>query len=221
MSGSILLVEDNEQILLGNSSMLKWSGYETMVARNLGEARELLKESAPDAIVLDILLPDGSGLDFMREVRRHSNTPILLLTGLKTPEDRVRGLREGGDDYLIKPYDFEELLARIEALLRRAGIVPDMLTKGAIKIDLTSRRAFTFDCDMLLKPKAFDVLLYLFRNEGTYTSAETLYKKVWGQDMGRDDNAVKFQVSSLRKKLEGSGYTINTQRGEGYSLENE
>ena len=219
MNGLILLVEDNEQILSGNARMLKWNGYDVITALNLREARERMAETKPDAIVLDIMLPDGSGLDFMREIRRDSDIPVLLLTGLKTPEDVVRGLTEGGDDYLTKPYDFDVLLARIAALLRRAGRIPDTLTKGSIKVDVTSRRAFLSDRDLLLKPKEFDVLLYLVRNEGAYITAETLYGKIWGQEMGGDNNAVKFQVSNLRKKLKDSGYTITTQRGEGYCFE--
>jgi DNA-binding response OmpR family regulator len=185
----------------------------------LREARERMGTAEPDAIVLDIMLPDGSGLDFMRALRQESNIPILLLTGLTTPEDVVRGLTEGGDDYLTKPYDFDILLARIQALLRRAGQLPDTLTKGSVKIDITSHRAFLFGRDLLLKPKEFDVLLYLARHEGTHVSAAALYEKVWGQEMGDSDSAVKFQVSSLRKKLEDSGYTVVSSRGEGYCFE--
>jgi DNA-binding response OmpR family regulator len=221
MSGLILLVEDNEQILRGNERMLKWSGYDVMTALTLREARERMASASPSAIVLDIMLPDGSGLDFMRELRQESSIPILILTGLTAPEDVVRGLADGGDDYLAKPYDFDVLLARIAALLRRAGRVPDTLAKGSIKIDITSRKAFLRGRDLLLKPKEFDVLLYLARNEGAYVAPETLYRKVWGQEMGGDDNAVKFQVSSLRKKLEGSGCAIASQRGEGYCFEKE
>ena len=218
MSASILLVEDNEQILRGNSRMLKWSGYKVKNARNLSEARECLKESTPDAIVLDILLPDGSGLDFMRELRQESNIPILLLTGLKTPEDRVRGLREGGDDYLIKPYDFEELLARIEALLRRAGCVPDVLQKGSLKLNIISGQAFYEKEDLLLTKKEFALLLQFAQNERKTISAECLYKKAWEQPLTGNKNALQAAVSKLRIKIEPYGYEIMTERDQGYSF---
>ena len=216
MNGLILLVEDNEQILRGNRRMLKWSGYETIVARNLGEARERMKESAPDAIVLDIMLPDGSGLDFMRELRLHSNIPILLLTGLKTPEDNVRGLREGGDDYLIKPYDFEELLARIEALLRRAVRVPDVLQRGALKLNIISGQAFYGKDDLLLTKKEFALLLQFAQNERKIISAASLYEKAWEQPLSGNRNALQAAVSKLRIKVEPYGYEILTEREQGY-----
>ena len=218
MNGSILLVEDNEQILKGNRRMLKRSGYETMIARNLGEARERIKEAAPDAIVLDIMLPDGSGLDFMRELRQYSNIPILLLTGLKTPEDKVRGLREGGDDYLIKPYDFDELLARVEALLRRAGRVPDVLQKGALKLNIISGQAFHGKEDLLLAKKEFALLLQFAQNERKTISAECLYEKAWEQPLAGNRNALQAAISKLRLKIEPYGYEILMEREHGYTF---
>jgi DNA-binding response OmpR family regulator len=198
--------------------MLKWSGYDTVIARNLAEARERMKESAPDAIVLDIMLPDSSGLDFMRELRQDSNIPILLLTGLKTPEDRVRGLREGGDDYLIKPYDFEELLARIEALLRRAGRVPDVFQKGSLKLDIFSGQAFFGDEDLHLTKKEFALLLLFAQNERKTISAECLYEKAWKQPLAGNKNALQAAVSKLRVKIESYGYEILTEREQGYTF---
>lgn len=219
MKGLILLVEDNEQILSGNKRMLEWSGYDIMTALTLREAREKMADQKTDVIVLDIMLPDGSGLDFMRELRRDSDIPILLLTGLSTSEDKVRGLREGGDDYLTKPYDFEELLARIEALLRRAGRVPDVLHKNSLKLDVVSGQAFCGDEDLLLTKKEFAVLLLLVQNEGKIVSAEYLYEKAWNQPMSGDKNAVQTAVSKLRKKIEPSGYEITTERGQGYKYQ--
>ena len=170
MSSVILLGEDNEQILCGNERMLKRRGYVVAAALTLAEAKTRIEERMPDAIVLDIMLPDGSGLDFMRELRRGSNVPILLLTGLTTPEDVVRGLSDGGDDYLAKPYDFGILLARIEALLRRAGQVPNTLTKGALRLDIIAGRAFIDGDDLLLSPKEFALLLLMVQNEGRLLS---------------------------------------------------
>lgn len=227
MSGLILLVEDNEQILRGNERMLKRRGYHVLTAMTLGEAWERLSASASggkhsvDAIVLDIMLPDGSGLDFMRELRLKSNIPILLLTGLTTPEDVVRGLSDGGDDYLTKPYDFAVLLARVKALLRRAGRLPDVMTKGALKLDIVSGQALLNDCDLLLTQKDFALLLIFIQNEDKVMSAEYLYEKVWKSPLGDDTQALKSAISRLRKKLTGSGYTIVPQRYEGYAFEQE
>jgi len=217
----VLLVEDNGQILHGNERMLRRRGYDVATALTLHEARERLREAVPDAIVLDIMLPDGSGLDFMREIRQESNTPILFLTGLTAPDDIVRGLSEGGDDYLTKPYDFGVLLARLEALLRRAGRFPDTVQKGPLKLDVLSGRALLRDEDLLLTRKDFALLLLFTQNEGKAMCAEYLYEKLWKTPMGGDTQAVKSAVSRLRKKLAGSGYSIPVRRGEGYLFEQE
>ena len=221
MSDLILLVEDNEQILYGNKRMLKRRGYDVMTALTLHEAREHMEASKPDVIVLDIMLPDGSGLDFMREFRKTSNTPILLLTGLTTPEDIVRGLTDGGDDYLTKPYDFEVLLARIAALLRRAERLPEMLTKGALTLDIVSGQAHCNGENLLLTQKDFALLILFVQNEEKTMSVEYLYEKVWKSPLNGDTQAIKSAVSRLRKKLDGSGYTISSIRGEGYLFERE
>jgi DNA-binding response OmpR family regulator len=219
MNGLILLVEDNKQILSGNARMLKWNSYEVVTALTLREARERISEKTPDAIVLDIMLPDGNGLDFMREYRQNSNIPILLLTGLNTPKDKVRGLTEGGDDYLTKPYDFEELLARIQALLRRAGRVPDVVHKGLFKLDIASSQAFLDGKDLLLSQKEFSLLLFLVQHEGETIKAGLLYEKIWGASMSGDKNAVQVTISKLRKKIEPTGYDINMIRSQGYIFE--
>ena len=221
MSGLILLVEGNEQILRGNERMLKRRGYDVTTAMTLREARDWVRETRLDAIVLDIMLPDGSGLDFMREIRQTSNVPILLLTGLTTPEDIVRGLREGGDDYITKPYDFPVLLARIEAMLRRAGRMPESLTKGSLKLDVVSGQVFCGGENLLLTQKDFALLLLFMQNEDKAITAAYLYEKVWKAPLSEDKQAIKSAISRLRKKLTGSGYMISTQRNEGYVFERE
>jgi len=228
---TILLVEDNEQILLGNERMLKRRGYTVATALTLAEARTRIEEQMPDAIVLNIMLPDGSGLDFLRELRNEngewkmkksqlsilnsplSNIPILLLTGLTTPEDVIRGLSEGGDDYLAKPYDFGVLLARIEALLRRAGQFPKTLTKGALRLDIIASRAFLGGSDMLLSPKEFALLLLMVQNEGSPLSAASLYEAIWKLPLAPDTGVIRTAVSRLRQKL-GSGFSIENDKQE-------
>lgn len=217
----ILLVEDNEQIMRGNERMLTRRGYEVSSALTLGEARGALRMQTPDLFVLDIMLPDGSGLDFMAELRRHSQTPVLLLTGLTTPEDIVRGLSQGGDDYLAKPYDFGVLLARVEALLRRAENVPDKLVRGSLCLDVAADVA-TFDGkDLLLTQKEFVLLLIFVQNEERFISAEYLYEKAWKTPLSGDNQALKKTIHRLREKIAGSGWRIEWSRGEGYSFEKE
>jgi len=224
MKGFVLLVEDNVQIMNGNVRMLKRQGYETAAALTLTEARASVEKRMPDVIVLDIMLPDGSGLDFMRELRRTSDVPILLLTGLTTPADIIRGLNDGGDDYLAKPYDFGVLLARIEALLRRAaqaGKLTNMLMLGNLTLDIISGAAFIDGAPVLLSRIEFSLLLLFARNEGKTIDAEYIYETVWKQPMIGDKRTLQKRVSDLRVKLADGkcGYTINSIYGKGYCFE--
>ena len=220
---AILLVEDNEEIMYGNKRMFELEGYDTVTALTLAGAREAIGESRPGAIVLDIMLPDGSGLDFMRELRESGNSgiPVLLLTGLAAKEDIIRGLKAGGDDYLTKPYDFSELLARIEALLRRAGRVPEVIAKGRLTLDVTAGVAALDGTDLLLNKKEFALLLIFAQNEGRFISSEYLYEKVWNAPMANSGNALNMTMSRLRSKLRGSGWDINWSKGEGHCFEKE
>jgi len=218
MNRRILLVEDNKEIMQGNRRLFELEGCEAACAPTLCEARAMINARRPDAIVLDVMLPDGSGLDFMRELRESENAgiPILLLTGLAAKEDILRGLKSGGDDYLTKPYDFDELLARVEALLRRAARVPEVITKGRLSLDVTAGAANLDGRDLLLTQKEFALLLIFVQNEGRRIAGEYLYEKVWKAPCANDDSALKNAVYKLRKKLAGSGHAIISKRGEGY-----
>ncbi|NLK36595.1 MAG: response regulator transcription factor [Epulopiscium sp.] len=217
----ILLVDDNEQIMRGNERMLVRRGYDVTSASTLTEARNAIQEQMPDLFVLDIMLPDGSGLDFIAELRGHSQVPVLLLTGLTTPEDVVRGLTAGGDDYLAKPYDFGVLLARVEALLRRAENIPEKIVRGQFVFDITADVATLDGVDLLLSQKEFSLLLFFVQNEERYISADYLYEKVWKQAMGGNSNTLKTTINRLREKIKSSSYQITWSRGEGYCFEKE
>ena len=216
----ILLIGDNEQIMNGNRRLLVRQGYETAAALTLAEARALVGPRRPDAIILDIMLPDGSGLDFMRELRANENygIPILLLTGLTTKEDIVRGLTVGGDDYLTKPYDFSELLARVEALLRRTARVPETVVKDRLALDITAGVATCDGADLFLTQKEFALLLIFISNQGRCMDTEYLYEKVWKAPMAGDSQALKKTIMRLRSKIKDSGWRIEWSRGEGYSF---
>jgi len=215
-NGYLLLVEDEVKIQANNKRILERRGYSIRQAYNLAEARAIIAECPPRAIVLDIQLPDGNGVDFLRELRKTSNVPVLMLTAMGTPEDIVKGLQAGGDDYLPKPYDLNIFLVRVETVMRRASLIPDRLTFGAITIDTASDTAFLNGEDMGLQTKEFSLLQYLVQHPDQRMSADFLYEKVWGQKMNKDDTALKNAVSRLRKKLAESGYTILSERGEGY-----
>ncbi len=214
----ILLVEDNEKILKGNMRLLMWEGYTVDTATTILEAEKRIKENFPDVIILDIMLPDGSGIDFMKKLRDSylSNVSILLLTGLGTQEDIVRGLSKGGDDYMTKPYDFSVLLARIEALLRRCARVPEFLEEGALRLDIAADVASLDGVDLLLTQKEFLTLLILMQNMRRYVNSAYLYEKVWKMPYESNSNALKSTIKRLRMKLEGSDYLIEWSRDKGY-----
>jgi DNA-binding response OmpR family regulator len=216
----ILLVEDDSDIQAVNREMLELRGYGVRAAMNLAEAREKLEDGKPDAIVLDIMLPDGSGLDFLKELRENSDVPVLLLTALGDSGDVVRGIRAGGDDYLPKPYDYDVFAARIEALLRRSSRSREanIVTKGPLTLDVVAGQALLSGEDLQLSQKEFAALLLLAQNEGKVLSAEFLYETIWKTAMGGDNRAIQQTVSRLRKKIEHAGFSIRTLRGEGYTF---
>ena len=219
----VLLVEDNEKILYGNKRMLEWSGYSIDTALTLAQARQKLAARRPDCIVLDIMLPDGSGLDFMKELRQSANAgiPVLLLTGLNAQADILRGLKDGGDDYLTKPYDMPILLARLEALLRRSERVPERVGMERFTLDVSAGVATLDGVDLLLTQKEFALLLIFVQHPSRYIDGKYLYEKVWGQPMANDTNALKSTIKRLRDKTKDSGWRITWSRGEGYCFERE
>ena len=220
-SGYLLLVEDEPLVQINNKKILQRRGYLLKQAFSLEEARVIIAEDAPRAIVLDIMLPDGSGLDFLAELRQSSNVPVLMLTAMGTSQDIIRGLEAGGDDYLTKPYDLAVFLMRVEALLRRSSLVPDALEMGTLKLDPASGKAYIGGEDLFLPQKEYALLQQFVQYPEKIISAEYLYEKVWGQEMLDDDKSLKVAISKLRTKLAGSGYTITASRGEGYYLERE
>jgi DNA-binding response OmpR family regulator len=219
---TLLVVEDELDILKNHCDFLEKHGYAVLSAENLAQARGHLSGAMPDAIVLDIMLPDGNGLDLLTELRAAgSKIPIIMLTAWGKPRDVSRGLRLGANDYLSKPFEYEVLLARVEAMFRNVETVPGVITKGSLTLKVRSARANIRGEDLRLKPKEFALLLELVENEGRVVSAERLYETVWEAPMAGDNRTLKKHISILRKHLknEGSGYTVSAIYGEGYRFE--
>lgn len=221
----ILLVEDNKHLNKINSRALCLAGYRVLTALTLKEAREHLAGTEPDAIILDILLPDGNGVDFCREIREYTAAPILFLTSVSGVEQALAGIRAGGDDYLNKPFHIELLLARIEAFWRRDAIrqrvkPADTFTYGPLSLNMAANAASLNGEDMLLTVKEFALLLLLVQNAGKTLSKETIYEKVWGMPMNEDSQALYTVVSRLKKKLEPAGTYLRLAavRPAGYRL---
>lgn len=216
----ILLVEDNRNVLHLNRSVLVRQGFEICCAENLKQAREVLS-THPDLslAVLDIILPDGSGLEFAAEIKQLLNCPVLMLTSKRSTEEIVAGLTSAADDYMTKPYRIEELIGRIQALLQKQRATDEKsVVCGPLLLDLPASRAYLHENDLLLSPREFAVLLYLIRHEGDYVSADMLYEAAWKLPVEGSNGTVKTTVSRLRHKIEGSGCLIESGRGSGYRL---
>jgi len=218
-NGYLLLVEDEPTVQEYNKRILERRGYAIRQAYLLGEAWEIIKEEMPRAIVLDIHMPDGNGLDFLRELRETSTIPVLMLTAMGTPQDIVSGLKAGSSDYIAKPYDVEVFTARLETMLRQASLIPETLVAGSLKLDTVSWTAYHNGRDMLLTKKEYALLQLFVQNPDKTLSPEYLYEKVWRQNMADDENSIKIAISKLRKKLGDSEHTIATIWGMGYRLE--
>lgn len=221
MEHKVLLVEENEQLNLANRRMLEIYGYTVLTATTAEAAREVIRQENPDLLILDILLPGMSGLEFCQELRQHSDVPILFLSGLGETEDIVKGLEAGGDAYLAKPYDYDVLLAKIKALLRRAHHeqAPGIKSIGPYTFNHSSLQVFKDGVDMMLVPKEFGLFRILAENVNHYISPETLYREVWGREANGDIRTIYPHFSRLRHKLKlPEGMEIQQKRGVGYRL---
>lgn len=218
----ILLVEDDETISKHLSRGLREEGFVVDVCARGADAERQAVAVGYDVIVLDWMLPDVDGLSVLRTLReRGMRTPVLMLTARNTVSERVHGLRSGADDYLGKPFDFDELLARIDALARRAQGQLDTMACGPLVLD-GARRALRADGQELsLTPREFALALELFRHNGDVLSRYQLLNRVWGADFDGDPNVLDVYVGYLRKKIErlvGATVHVKAVRGVGFRL---
>jgi DNA-binding response OmpR family regulator len=224
----ILLVEDDDVLRDVVLKSLLAAGHRVDVATRLDDARHLWRVQPFDAVLLDLNLPDGSGLTALREARsRGDRTPVMVLTARDRTEERIAGLDAGADDYLGKPFDLAEVEARLRALVRRAQGTDDWSGIGQLMLDRKSRRVFVGPVwgdegqrqPLDLPAREFEVLWELMTPPGRVVSKRELSDKLSSFDEALGDNALEAFISRLRKKLGGSGATIRTLRGLGYLLE--
>ena len=218
----ILLIEDDGKAARLLSKGLAEEGFVVDVARSAQEADEAVTATEHDLIILDWLLPDKDGLTVCRELReRRVSTPILMLTARDAVKDRVTGLNAGADDYLTKPFVFDELIARVHALLRRSELTrPVVITVSDLALDPLSHRVTRAGVPIGLTPKEYAILESLMRQAGVVVSRSRLAERVWADEAEVDDNLVDVHVSRLRRKIDAPGMValIHTVRGRGYLL---
>lgn len=219
----ILVVEDERRLAQVVRKVLEEEGHTVDVATDGEEGLAMAMDSSHDVIVLDILLPGIDGFEVCRRLRAgRVDTPVLLLTALDAVEDRVRGLDAGADDYLPKPFAFQELLARLRALGRRRVQArdPDQLQTANLVLDLRRRRAVRDGRTIDLSPKEFALLEFLMRNQGRVVTRTQILDHVWGYDYSPDSNLVDVYVTYLRRKIDRAHQRklIRTVRGAGYAV---
>ena len=220
----LLVVDDDRGLRDVLRRALTLSGYEVVLAENGADALSEVTTAIPDAVVLDVGLPDIDGLEVCRLLRREGNrVPVLMLTARDAVSDRIDGLDAGADDYLVKPFDIDELKARLRALLRRAGSEGDAdggLSFGELKLDPSRHGVVVSGTFVELTRTEYQLLELLMLNPRRVLPHSLIYDRVWGYDFGPTSNALRVYVGYLRRKLEdaGSRPLIHTVRGVGYAL---
>ncbi len=218
---NILVVEDEKGVAGFIKKGLEEEGYVIDLAMNGEDGLSLVSGNLYDLVILDVMLPGMSGFELCRKIRQMDiHSPVLMLTARDSVGDKVAGLDSGADDYLTKPFSFEEFLARVRALLRRK---PDQLTELAyedMRVETITHRVFIGGNEVVLRPKEYALLIYLLRNRGRAVSRQSLLADVWGYDFDPSTNVVDVHVKSLREKLGRYSKThfIRSVRGVGYEI---
>lgn len=218
---NILVIEDEKKVSAFIQQGLKEVGYEVETAESPGIARELIRSKKFDLLILDVMLPEMSGMEFAKELRANGhNGFILMLTALSTTKDKIQGLDSGADDYLAKPFEFDELLARVRALIRRKSDDKAQLRNGDLIMDLISRNVTRDGIRIDLTTKEFSLLEFLMRNQEKVMDRSAIARQVWGADFDPDSNVIDVYINHLRKKID-SPYPkkiLKTVVGQGYVL---
>jgi len=217
----ILVVDDDEKIAAAIRRALIFEGYEVDTANDGVAALRRMRDQAPDLVILDVMMPEMDGMEVCRRIRAEGPTPVLMLTAKDATEDRVLGLDSGADDYVVKPFSYDELHARVRALLRRSGPQQQQVLRyGDLSLNIATREVRRGERDIDLTVKEFELLTYFMRNPRQVLSRSKILDAVWGYDFGAASNAVDVYVGYLRKKLEAGREPrlIQTVVGVGYAL---
>ena len=219
----VLIVEDEQSISNFISMILTANGFDTIIVRTGEEALTMIASHCPDMIVLDLGLPDMDGMEVLKSVRKWSNLPVVVVSARNHEHDKVEALDYGADDYLVKPYAFAELNARVEALARRreTGGVQTVLKVGDLEMNLIGRTVHRGTTEIDLQPREFQLLEFLMRHAGQSVTRTMLLEKVWEYHFDPQTNVIDVHISRLRSKID-KGFAkamLQTVRGAGYRLE--
>lgn len=221
--GKVLIVDDDENISEVIKMYLESAGYATKVSYDGKSAEEAFSEYKPDLVLLDIMLPYIDGIDVLKWIRKEYATPVIMLTAKGETFDKVLGLELGADDYIVKPFEPKELVARVKAVLRRTnmdGECKEVLNFDDLTIDVNSYNVIYRNEEIKMPPKEFELLYYLACNKNRVFTREQLLCEVWGYDYPGDSRTVDVHVKRLREKLQGgSNWQIETVWGVGYKFE--
>jgi two-component system, OmpR family, response regulator MprA len=216
----ILVIDDDPKIVSVLRRALAYAGYPVATALTAAEGLARALEDPPGLVILDVMLPDLSGFEVCRRLRQGSDVPILMLTARDEVEDRVHGLDQGADDYLVKPFALQELLARVRTLLRRTRPEPKVLRYADLSLDTGTRETHRANREISLSAKEYELLSLFLRNPRQVLTRDMIMEHVWGYDFSGESNVLEVYVGYLRSKLEAGGEArlIHTVRGAGYVL---
>ena len=222
-ASKVLIVDDDENISEVINMYLKSSGYNTRIALNGKEAQVAYEEYKPDIVLLDVMIPYVDGIDVLKWIRKQEETPVIMITAKGDTFDKVLALELGADDYIVKPFEPKELLARVKAVLRRYSsdnIKSEIIKLSDLSIDSTSYKVIYNGEDIKMPPKEFELLYYLANNKNKVFTREQLLCEVWGYDYPGDSRTVDVHIKRLREKLSGGeSWQIETVWGVGYKFE--
>lgn len=220
----LLVVDDEARIRELIKKYATFEHYDVTEAENGMQAVELCRKHSYDLIIMDAMMPDLDGFSACREIRKHSNVPILMLSARGEEYDKLHGFELGIDDYVVKPFSPKELMMRVAAILKRSSSQTDTretVEIGELKVDFTARRVTLGDRVLELSPKEYDLLFYLVRNRGIALTREKLLSEIWGYDFFGDDRTLDTHIKLLRRQLGPYADRITTLRGVGYRFEQE